>query len=452
MSVSLIDKYNVAGPRYTSYPPVPFWHNKPTTDEWKQRVCETFKATNSSEGISLYLHLPFCESLCTYCGCNKRITVNHAVEEPYIHALLREWTIYKSWFEDKPLIREIHLGGGTPTFFSAANLERLIQSLLVDCNLHPEYAFSFEAHPNNTTTDHLEALARSGFNRLSLGIQDFDPKVQRIVNRIQSFEQVKQVTENARSAGYQSINFDLIYGLPLQTLASIEDTIEKVNLLRPERIAFYSYAHVPWKSPGQRMFTEKDLPNREAKRALYDLGKEMLEASGYIEIGMDHFALPDDELCRAANENRLHRNFMGYTTGQTQLLIGLGASSISDSWGAFVQNEKKIEDYKAACAEGRIEIAQGHLLSKEDQILRKHILRLMTRFETSWYTETEKHPLLEDIGYRLGEMIQDGLVEIDSHTIRVTHKGRPFVRNVCMAIDPYLVEKEKVENMFSQTV
>lgn len=452
MTQSLIDKYNVPGPRYTSYPPVPFWHNKPTIEQWKQSVQETFTATNRTEGISLYLHLPFCESLCTYCGCNKRITKNHTVEEPYIAALLKEWSVYKSWFSEEPVIREIHLGGGTPTFFSAENLEELLQKLLENCNLHPDYQFSFEAHPNNTTTKHLEVLARNGFTRLSLGIQDFDPMVQRIVNRIQSFEQVKKVTEAARANGYHSINFDLIYGLPLQTLSSVEDTVNKVNMLRPERIAFYSYAHVPWKSPGQRMFTGKDLPDREEKRALYELGKKMLEESGYVEIGMDHFALPNDELSIAAKENRLHRNFMGYTTGQTKLLIGLGASSISDSWGAFVQNEKKIEDYKSTCERDTIQIAQGHLLSQDDQVLRKHVLHLMTRFETDWNHPEDQHPLLHSAHERLTEMVKDGLVELLPRGLRVTNKGRPFVRNICMTIDPYLLEKEKIENMFSQTV
>lgn len=452
MAQSLTDKYNVSGPRYTSYPPVPFWHHKPTLDEWKQSVQSTFRATNDSEGISLYLHLPFCESLCTYCGCNKRITKNHAVEKPYIDALLEEWSIYLSWFHERPVIREIHLGGGTPTFFSAENLEKLIAGLLADCDLHPDYAFSVEGHPNNTTTEHLEALSRCGFTRLSLGIQDFDPEVQRIVNRVQSFEQVKKVTEAARKTGYTSINYDLIYGLPLQTMASVEDTIEKVKLLKPERIAFYSYAHVPWKSPGQRMFTEKDLPDREEKRALYDNGKEMLEAAGYVEIGMDHFALPEDELCIAAQEGRLHRNFMGYTTGQTKLLIGLGASSISDSWGAFVQNDKKVEDYKSQCAEGIIGTANGHLLSESDQILRQHIVNLMTRFQTDWERTELQHPLLFSAEERLAEMIADGLVEFGPYNMKVTNSGKPFVRNICMAIDEYIAENKIGEKMFSKTV
>lgn len=452
MSVSLFQKYNVAGPRYTSYPPVPFWHHIPSEEEWKKSVLETFRETNESEGISLYLHLPFCESLCTFCGCNKRITKNHKVEDPYIDALLQEWALYQSWFDSPPVIREIHIGGGTPTFFSPENLQRLFNTILENSKVHDHKAFSFEAHPNNTTRKHLEILYDAGFNRMSLGVQDFDPKVQKIVNRIQSFEQVQQVTNDAREIGYHSINFDLIYGLPLQTLASIEHTMQLVNQLRPERIAFYSYAHVPWKSPGQRMFTEADLPNNEEKRALYELGKEMLEEAGYIEIGMDHFALPEDELYLASKNGTLHRNFMGYTTGQTKLLIGLGASSISDSWGAFIQNEKKVETYKEHCAAGKLGIINGHLLSASDQIIRKHILNLMTRFSTSWHQTAEQVPVLDQLPEKLDEMISDGLIELSENELKITHKGIPFVRNVCMALDEYLSQKEATQTMFSKTV
>lgn len=453
MQTPLFVKYNVAGPRYTSYPSVPFWHNVPSEKLWKESVLSTFSATNHTEGISLYLHLPFCESLCTFCGCNKRITKNHKVEEPYIEALLKEWDIYRSWFPEEPIIREIHLGGGTPTFFSPENLADLLNRLLNGCIIHPNKSFGFEAHPNNTTCRHLEVLHAAGFNRMSLGVQDFDPEVQKIVNRIQSFEQVKQVVKDAREIGYDSINFDLIYGLPLQKISSVVNTVNLVNQLRPERIAFYSYAHVPWKSPGQRRYTEADLPNNEEKRALYERGKEMFEDAGYLEIGMDHFALPDDELSIAAQSGSLHRNFMGYTTGQTKLLIGLGASAISDSWGAFVQNEKVIESYKSPCLEGKIPISNGHLLSESDQVLRQHIQNLMTVFETSWSHNQNFHPILLDLPDKLQEMINDGLVEMSKEKIMLTDMGKPFVRNVCMAFDEYLGESTRQgQQMFSKTV
>ena len=253
LSKYLIDKYNVAAPRYTSYPTVPYWNKEPFDKQlWAKHVRSAFEVSNKKDGISVYIHLPFCENLCTYCGCNTRITKNHAVEQPYIEALLIEWAMYCHMFTDRPILREIHLGGGTPTFFSPENLKRLIKSILADADVHPEADFGFEGHPANTTYEHLKVLYELGFRRLSLGIQDFDPKVQFIINRIQTFEQVKEVTEQARQIGYTSINYDLIYGLPLQTIESLTDTVEKVNLLMPDRIAFYSYAHVPWIKPGQR--------------------------------------------------------------------------------------------------------------------------------------------------------------------------------------------------------
>jgi oxygen-independent coproporphyrinogen-3 oxidase len=452
MVQSLISKYNIPGPRYTSYPTVPAWKNIPCETVWKQHVKQAFNNSNSTEGISLYLHLPYCESLCTYCGCNKRITKNHAVEKPYIQALLAEWKIYLNTFGARPVVREIHLGGGTPTFFSPQNLHWMMDEILKSCTLHPESELSFEAHPNNTTFEHLETLRQLGFTRLSLGIQDFDPTVQEIINRIQPFQLVKQVTEQARELGYQSVNFDLIYGLPLQNLAGITKTISMVNTLRPDRIAFYSYAHVPWKSPGQRRYTEADLPDNDTKRELYKKGKALFEANGYVEIGMDHFALPHDELSIAQSEKRLHRNFMGYTCGQTQLLVGLGASSISDSWDCFIQNEKTIEDYMALVNAGQIPIVNGHVLSKSDQIIRQHILNLMTNFETSWDQPELQHVRLAYLNEKLSEMIEDGLVELGATSLKITKTGKPFVRNVCMTLDEHLESISTEKPVFSKTV
>ena len=309
--MDLVKKYNVAGPRYTSYPTVPYWDTTPPTiDAWKDCVKKSYDETNMDHGISIYIHLPFCESLCTYCGCTTRITVTHKVEDVYIAAVLNEWKLYLDVFKTTPKIKDIHLGGGTPTFFSAANLRKLIEGILSSSIVSTDAAFSFEAHPNNTTSDHLQTLFELGFRRLSLGIQDFDPKVQAIVNRIQSFESVEKVTEEARRIGYTSVNYDLIYGLPLQTLKSIIDTVNKVNLLKPDRIAFYSYAHVPWIKPGQRKFTEKDLPVDEEKRNLYETGKKMFLDNSYVEIGMDHFALKSESLYNAVEKNTLNRNFM----------------------------------------------------------------------------------------------------------------------------------------------
>ncbi len=299
MAENLIKKYNIQAPRYTSYPTVPYWENNLTTEQWKIEVKKSFDKTNANEGISLYIHLPFCQSLCTYCGCNTRITVNHAVEQPYLKAVLKEWEMYVDLFKGIPRIKEIHLGGGTPTFFSPLHLKELLEGIISKAKVCENYEFSFEAQPNNTTYEHLKVLRELGFSRLSLGIQDFDPKVQDIVNRVQPFENVERVTNQAREVGYKSINFDLIYGLPLQKKWSVIDTINKVNLLKPDRIALYSYAHVPWVKPGQRKFTELDLPKDEEKGELYETGRAMLEKEGYAEIGMDHFALKSDSLYKS---------------------------------------------------------------------------------------------------------------------------------------------------------
>lgn len=446
----LINKYHVAAPRYTSYPTVPYWDTAaPDVNKWKESVKFSFDQSNASNGISLYVHLPFCESLCTYCGCNTRITKNHQVEDPYIKAVLKEWNLYRGIFGTKPLIREIHLGGGTPTFFDASNLYVLINGLMNGSELHPDAEFSFEAHPNNTSEEHLKTLYDLGFRRLSLGIQDFDPKVQKIINRMQSFEQVEKVTALAREIGYTSINFDLIYGLPLQTYEGLGDTIMQVEKLMPDRIAFYSYAHVPWIKPGQRSFTENDLPSVTEKQKLYELGRQMFISMGYEEIGMDHFALSTDSLYKAERSGKLHRNFMGYTHQYTQLMIGLGVSSISDSWFAFAQNVKKVEDYYDLISKGQLPVFKGHDLTEEDLLIRKHILNLMCTGRTDWDTSLSLNNALLAGLERAKLLEQDGLVEIGENSLVVTLLGKRFLRNICMALDARLWAEQPEAQLFS---
>ncbi|MBS9523291.1 oxygen-independent coproporphyrinogen III oxidase [Litoribacter alkaliphilus] len=453
MSQSLITKYNVPGPRYTSYPTVPYWETSPNEETWKQHVKKAFMVSGiTGAGLSLYIHLPYCEKLCTYCGCNKRITINHKVEEPYIETLLKEWKMYLELFGEKPLIKETHLGGGTPTFFSPENLKILIEGILEASTLADQPEMSFEGHPNNTTEDHLQTLYDLGFRRVSFGIQDFDEKVQRVIHRIQPYENVERVTMQAKKIGYTSINFDLIYGLPLQTLDSIINTIEKVKILQPDRIAFYSYAHVPWTSPGQRSYTEADLPKNEEKRKLYETGKALLEEAGYMEIGMDHFSKTTDELYIASQNRSLYRNFMGYSASPTGLLIGLGASSISDTWTAFGQNLKKIEDYKAAVNEGKFPVFRGHILTDEDLIIRQHILNLMCTFHTHWDEEGMYTPALLEGLERLTDIEKDGLIEISETKITVHEAGKPFIRNICMALDAKLWRNQPETQLFSSTV
>ncbi|MCB0477759.1 MAG: oxygen-independent coproporphyrinogen III oxidase [Crocinitomicaceae bacterium] len=453
MDKELIRKYNIPGPRYTSYPTVPFWAVNPTKEQWKEHVQNTFKKTNKTQGISLYIHLPYCESLCTFCGCNKRITVNHAVEMPYIETLLKEWKMYVDLFDgERPQIAEIHLGGGTPTFFSPESLKFLLEEIYKTADLHPEAELGFEGHPKNTTREHLQTLYDLGFRRVSCGVQDFNPTVQQTINRIQPFEMVKEVDENARAVGYTSVNYDLVFGLPHQHIDSIEDTIEKINTLKPDRIAYYSYAHVPWVSPGQRGYSEEDLPKDEEKRILYERGKELFEKNGYEEIGMDHFALKTDNMYKAFADKRLHRNFMGYSVLHTDLMIGLGVSSISDSWTCFAQNEKKVEDYKAAVEAGDLPIFRGHILSEQDELIRKKILDLMCHFESDFSgIATEE---IEKIKERLAEPLKDELLVIEGNSIQVLEKGKPFVRNICMAFDLQLHENAPKDGrpIFSKTV
>ncbi|WP_405207998.1 oxygen-independent coproporphyrinogen III oxidase [Aquimarina sp. LLG6339-5] len=454
MHTNLVDKYNVPGPRYTSYPTVPYWDQETfSLKGWKNSVIQCFNDSNESKGISLYIHLPFCESMCTFCGCNKRITKRHTVETPYINTILKEWQLYCNLFETKPKIKELHLGGGTPTFFSPENLKSLIKGLFYSAASIEACEFSFEGHPNNTTREHLQALYDVGFRRVSFGVQDYNEKVQKAIHRVQPFEKVKYITEIAREIGYTSIGHDIIFGLPFQTEEAVVHTIQKTKELLPDRLAFYSYAHIPWqKGNGQRGFNEEDLPTGEEKRRQYEVGKKLLSKVGYVEIGMDHFALKSDTLFLAMEDQNLHRNFMGYTVSKTKMMIGLGVSSISDSWYGFSQNVKGIESYQNLVNQGIIPVYRGHILTKKDKIIRQHILNLMCHFKTDWSSKKLYLDELIDITIRLKEMEQDGLVIMTDHSIEVTEKGKPFVRNICMAFDLRLQHNKPETQLFSMTV
>lgn len=454
MSSSLISKYNVPGPRYTSYPTVPYWDNGNFTQkDWISDTLESFSQSNASEGISLYIHLPFCESLCTFCGCNKRITKNHNVETPYLESLQQEWELYFTMFPEKPIIKEIHLGGGTPTFFSPENLASMLRGIFRKATIAENPSFSFEGHPNNTSRQHLQTLFDFGFTRVSYGVQDYNTEVQLAIHRLQPFVNVKRVTDTAREIGYTSVGHDIIFGLPFQKKEHIIYTIEKTKELMPDRIAFYSYAHVPWiKGNGQRGFKEEDLPTASEKREMYQTGKQMLEEAGYIEIGMDHFALKSDSLYKAMEDKMLHRNFMGYTESKTQLMLGLGVSAISDSWYSFAQNVKNVEEYQELLSQGILPVYRGHKLTAEDLLIRRHILNLMCTLETSWKSKELRFAELPEVLINLKEMEADGLIEIGSDYIKVKENGRPFVRNVCMAFDLLLQRSKPETQLFSMTI
>ncbi|WP_299115349.1 oxygen-independent coproporphyrinogen III oxidase [uncultured Winogradskyella sp.] len=454
MCKSLVNKYNVAGPRYTSYPTVPYWDiDTFSQKKWEASLKQSFNESNTTEGISLYIHLPFCESLCTFCGCHKRITKRHELELPYIKALLKEWSLYGEILGAKPKIKELHLGGGTPTFFSEKNIKFLIDELLITSQLAENYEFSFEGHPNNTTESHLQTLFSLGFRRVSFGVQDYNLKVQKAINRVQPYENVKRVTELARKIGYTSVGHDIIFGLPFQSEDDVIQTIKKTEALQPDRIAFYSYAHVPWiKGNGQRGFKDEDLPKAEDKRQQYETGKAFLQQVGYMEIGMDHFALPNDLLYKSRENNTLHRNFMGYTASKTQVMIGLGVSSIGDSWYGFAQNVKSIVAYYHLLDENILPVYRGHILNSEDLKIRKHILNLMCHFETSWKEEELQFTELPEVLIKLKELETDGLLNFTDKGLVVNKAGKPFIRNICMAFDLLLQRKRPESQLFSMTI
>lgn len=454
---SLVDKYNIPGPRYTSYPTVPFWENNEfSTEAWLDSVRKSYAESNAKEGISLYIHLPFCESLCTFCACHKRITKKHSVENPYIQAVLAEWELYVKLFLETngqlPVIKELHLGGGTPTFFSPENLKFFLESIFEKAVIPQNKEYSFEGHPNNTTFEHLQTLFDLGFRRVSFGVQDYDERVQKAINRIQPFENVEAVTKCSREIGYESVSHDLVFGLPFQHWDAMEYSIRKTLELQPDRLAFYSYAHVPWiKGNGQRGFDEGDLPSGEEKRKLYENGKKLLEELGYSEIGMDHFALPHDSLYRSMQEKKIHRNFMGYTSSNTQLMVGLGMSAISDSWYAFAQNHKEVEAYQEMVMRGEFPVVKGHILNEEDLMVRRQILNIMCHLETEWSSEHMPAEFAQSLE-KLQELQKDGLIILSSNGLKITEEGRAFTRNVAMAFDFRLLRNAPQTRIFSMTV
>lgn len=444
----LFAKYDVPAPRYTSYPTVPFWTDSPTTGQWIEQLNRTF--ADESASWSLYLHLPYCETLCTFCACNTVITRDHGREETYIDLLSKEWGLY---LDTVPALRErpllgVHLGGGTPTFFSAENLERILKPILAEARVAgDQFEASVEVHPGHTTREQLATLRQLGFTRISIGVQDFDPEVQRLVNRHQPYEVTKSVSEMARELGYTSVNYDLIYGLPRQNSESFASTVGKTIALRPDRIALYSFALVPWIKPAQRSYSDEDLPKAAEKRALYEMAREELAGAGYVEIGMDHFALPHDGMAEAQRRGTLHRNFQGYTERRTQVLLGLGVSAISETPTCFHQNEKAFPVYERRVQQGEIPTLRGHLLSEEDRRLREQILTFMTRFEVGLRPGQG-----DDARSYLEPLISDGLVEISGQRLILTERGRPFLRNACMFFDQRLRQQEQRPQVFSQAL
>ena len=442
---NLILKYNKAGPRYTSYPPVPFWQNCPTQDQWVEHIQKEY---HPEKGIDLYIHIPFCESLCYYCGCNRIVTKNHNVEEEYVQLLFKEWATYLSKLKFIPQISSLHFGGGTPTFLSHENLDRLIEGLT--SNRSKEFLGSIEIDPRTCTKEHIDVLVKHSISRVSLGIQDFNPHVQKAIHREQSPQLVEKIVSEMRERGIASINFDLIYGLPKQTILTIKETMDVVTQLKPDLIAFYSYAHLPERIKNQRLIKDEDLPDPTTKRQLYEEGKNLLSKAGYLDIGMDHFALESIYLYQASVNKNLKRNFMGYVDKKSNILIGLGPSSISDSGISFIQNQKELKSYKRAILEENVAIETGHTQNQVDLEIQHIIQELMCNNEIS-LKNLPVIPHHENIREELSEFEKDQLLERTDVGFRVTTLGKAFTRNIAMTFDYYLREKQS-DRKFSQTI
>lgn len=444
----LFAKYDVPMPRYTSYPTVPQWHRTPTLDEWTASLGRA--ASEPDASMAVYVHVPFCESLCTFCGCNTVITRDHGREDPYVDLVLQELDAYLAAVPALAAtpVRQFHLGGGTPTFLSVEALGRLADGVLARMPARAgAFEGSAEVDPRVTTPAQLEALAARGFRRVSLGVQDIDPEVQRLVNRVQPLTQTARLCSAARALGYESINFDLIYGLPGQTHESMLALIREVLALAPDRLAVYSFARVPWIKPAQRKFRDDQIPAGAEKRALYEVAREALLETGYIEIGMDHFALPHDALARAAHHGGLHRNFMGYTDVRTKTLLGLGVSAISETAEVYHQNEKVITVYEKRVRAGEIPTLRGHVLSPEDRRRRIKIAELMTSFGVHLDSrEAASAPAA------LESLLEDGLVQLDGETLTIPAEGRPFLRNAASFFDEYLAREKPAGPTYSSSV
>lgn len=441
----LLLKYNRPGPRYTSYPPVPFWKGAPSEETW---IGHLKSAYNEEEGMDLYVHVPFCEKLCYYCGCNRIITKNHSNEEKFVDLILREWDLYKSRLGFTPVINSLHFGGGTPTFLSANHLEKIIQVLTEKRN--SSFIGSIEIDPRTTKKEHLDCFVKNGIRRVSLGIQDFDSEVQGAINRHQSFELVEEVVNGLRERGVDSINFDVIYGLPKQSIETITRTFELVKKLRPDMIAYYSYAHLPERLKNQRLINEQDLPNAELKQLLYEKGKEILLGDDYSDVGMDHFALSSNFLYKAKVEKKLHRNFMGYVDKKSSILLGLGPSSISDSSMSFSQNEKVFSEYERKMNHGILPVSHGHIHQNEDLYTQKIILDLMCSGESdlALYPDLIHLDLIRE---ELAEFEQDGLLKMQEKKLVVLPEGIKFIRNIAMLFDFHLRQSTAMRR-FSQTI
>ena len=448
----LVRKYNRPGPRYTSYPTAP--HFRKGLDP--KPLLRALNDENSrNRPISLYLHLPFCESNCWFCGCTKIITSDHSRADGYLDYLEKEIELLKGHLDMQREVVQLHLGGGTPTFFSAEQFRRLDKILKSNFRFAADSENGVEIDPRRLKQEQIATLAEMGFNRASLGVQDNNPEVQEAIHRIQPREMTEQTLEWLRAAGFQSVNIDLIYGLPLQTVDSFERTVNEVLALRPDRFALFSYAHVPWIKPTQKIFdVRKVLPDDETKLSILERASSQLIEAGYAYIGMDHFALESDALVEAQQKGELQRNFQGYSTRGGVDICALGMSSISQTYGSYRQNEKDLKDYMRRIDAGELPISGGYLLTADDQIRRETIMRLMCDLQLDFVQLSERLNInfcdyFTDALAALQPMADDGLVDIFEDRLEVTPSGRFLLRNLAMPFDAYL---EQQAARYSKTV
>jgi oxygen-independent coproporphyrinogen-3 oxidase len=454
ISEAFLEKYNRPGPRYTSYPTAPVWR-----DDFGPDDLEKFYATADAARtpVSLYMHLPFCDSLCLFCACNVVIAKDHSVAPPYIATLEREIDHVSQFVSRERPVVQFHWGGGTPTYLTPEQLEQLFRHTAERFTFAPDAEIGVEIDPRATTRAHLETLRRLGFNRLSMGIQDFHPEVQQAVHRIQPLEMTRDLIAGARQLGFDSVNVDLIYGLPLQTAERFAHTVEQVVLLAPDRVAMFSYAHVPWLHRQQGALATR-MPAGMEKFRIFRTGLERFQDAGYLYIGMDHFSRPNDELAVAQRERTLHRNFQGYTTKAGANLYGIGVSAISGVGDCYAQNEREVAPYRECVERRGIATMRGYRLSKDDLLRRAVINRILCHGVLHKSEIEREFGIAFDQTFageiaRLGGFVSDGLVELDGDLIRASLLGRIFIRNIAMVFDPYL-ERQKLESrpLFSKTL
>jgi oxygen-independent coproporphyrinogen-3 oxidase len=454
----LLRAYDRPGPRYTSYPTAVEFSPQFTEKQYRERLAQADGSADAP--LSLYVHLPFCEERCLYCGCNVVITRKTEIASSYLEDLHREVDLLAQHLPHRRKVSQYHWGGGTPTYLSEAQIETLYRTVADKFEILPEAEVAIEIDPRVTTFGQVRLLRELGFNRVSMGVQDFTPEVQAAVRRNQSVEQTRDLYDECRRLDFQSINFDLIYGLPLQTPETFQRSMDTVIDLRPDRIAAYSYAFVPWLKAHQKWIAGEALPDPATKLRLFVIARERLLEAGYEQIGMDHFALPGDEMVQAMRERSLHRNFMGYTVRRGTDMLGLGISAIGDVQGALAQNVKKLSTYRQAIEAGRFPVERGVTLTADDLIRREVITRLMCNFhldkreiERSFDIDFDRYFAveLEELGAD-GGPVGHGFLEIHPDSLDVVGDGRLFVRNVCMAFDHYLRQSKPGERVFSRTV